>query len=123
MLLRGHNFLITNEFDHCGVKVYEYTYNFKKYLTDTWPPQILFTVPPIREVITEDGMDVTRDVLRYAGPRKNIINPLSIVTFRWRWTIKFKRGGIRISREKVPEKWHGKIIVTDFYNKKNTISL
>jgi len=123
MIFRGHNFTVTREFEHCGVKVYEYVYNFKRYLTDTWPPQIIFTKPSIRTVVTEDGRDVTQDVLRFAGPRKNIISPLSLVVFKWKVTFGLTRKGFRMAIGKVPEVWHGQITVTDFFNKKNTISL
>jgi hypothetical protein len=124
MMFRGNNFEVTREFTRCGVTVYEYLYNFKRYFTDTWPPPIVFTKPPITKVVTEDGEDVTRDVLKYAGPRKNIINPLSLVVFKWRLTCGLsKRGGVSIQIKKVPELWHGQITVTDFFNKKNTISL
>jgi hypothetical protein len=124
MLFRGENFRVVREFEYCGVTVYEYMYNFKRYLTDTWPPPIIFTKPLIRDVVTDDGRNVTQDVMRYAGPRKNIISPLSLVVFRWKLTCGLsKRGGVRIALERVPCVWHGKITVTDFFNKKNTISM
>jgi hypothetical protein len=123
LFFKRKNFTITDTLDYEGKEVYEYEYNFKKYLTDIWPPDTITRGPVIKSVIREDGVDVSGHVLQFAGPRKNVINPLGLVSYRRKLRIRFIwPGGIRISYKLVPVPFHGRVSVVDIFNKKNTLS-
>jgi hypothetical protein len=123
LFFKTKNFTITDVIDYDGKNVYEYEYNFKKYRTDVWPPDTVTRGPVIKSVIRHDGVDVSEHVLKFAGPRKNIVNPMGLVSYRRRFRIRFIwPGGISISYENVPEKFQGCVTVVDIFNKKNTLS-
>lgn len=126
MFFKKKNFTVTNEYDMGdGLIVKEYTYNLSKYLTDVWPPNLSSSSGgfPIRSAVREeDGSDVTERVLRFSGPRKNYVNPVSAYRKRRRIRVSFLGwGGIRISVADVWEKYTGNVIVTDIFGVKKTV--
>lgn len=114
IFFKRKNFTITREFEFCGKKIKEYVYNMKRYFTDVWPP-ILGTGPPIKKVVRDsDGVDVTKNVIKFSGPMKNHLNPLGVYTKKRKMTLKYTEiGGIRISYEHVWEPYYGTVTVTD----------
>ena len=114
IFFKRKNFTITKEFDFCGKNIKEYVYNMKRYFTDVWPPQRGIG-PPIKTVIRDsDGVDVTKNVLKFSGPMKNHVNPLSVYMKRKKIIIKYPEfGKIRISYEYIWEPYHGSLTITD----------
>jgi hypothetical protein len=119
------NFTVTREFKFGNVVVKEYTYNMSRYYTDTWPPNILAgTGFPIFKVVREDdGVDVTNQVLKFSGPRKNYVNPLSTCTYTNKVSIQCVNFGIRIRIEKIWIPYTGNVIVTDILGRKRTLQI
>lgn len=124
LFFKGENFKILREFDMCGVHVKEYRYNLSKFLTDVWPPNILGgTGLPIKSAIREDdGSDVTEMVLRFSGPKKNYVNPVSV--FRKKKKLKIDYGKFGVLRLVFEDEWEpytGNIIVTDILGIKRVV--
>lgn len=105
------NFTITRRFDN---GIVEYVYSSKKYFTDVWPPKTC-TSFPIKSVIREDGVDVTRNVLKFSGPKRNYINPLGVQLIKKKVTWKYHNFGIRFELGDYFEEYHGTITVTDIF--------
>lgn len=114
MFFKRKNFTIVREFEFCGKNIKEYVYNLKRYWTDVWPPPRGIG-PPIKAVTRDsDGIDVTKNVLKFSGPMKNYINPLGLYKKSRKITIKYTElGGIRFSYEPVWEPYTGTVTVTD----------
>ena len=119
------NFTVTREFEIGGVTVKEYTYNLSRYYTDTWPPNTLAGsgFPIFKVVRDEDGADITTQVLKFAGPRKNYVNPLSTFVHRYRVRVRCSIFGIRVSLEKAWFPYTGNVTVTDILGGKRTLQI
>lgn len=123
LFLKGKNFTIIREFDMGGgVVVKEYVYNLKRFLTDVWPP-LSGKGFPIKSAVRErDGTDVTEMVLKFSGPRKNYINPLSLSTKRKKVFIEYKNfGKLSIVYKDVWEPYEGNVIITDIMGVKKIV--
>jgi hypothetical protein len=127
VFFKGKNFTVVKEFEMGGVHVKEYRYNMGKFLTDVWPPRLSAGSGfPIKSAVREDdGSDVTEMVLRFSGPRKNYVNPLSV--FRRSKSAKIKLdlktfGRIRVTLEDdVWEPYTGNVLVTDILGFKKVV--
>jgi hypothetical protein len=127
VFFKGKNFTITREFEMCGVRVKEYRYNMSMYLTDVWPPNISSGSGfPIRSAIREDdGSDVTEMVLRFSGPRKNYVNPVSVARRKNR-ALRMDAstfGRIRFVLEDTWEPYIGNVVITDTLGLKKVIRI
>jgi len=124
MYFKRKNFTVTREFKMGeDVTVKEYTYNMSRYYTDVWPPDTSAGSGfPIAHVVREfDGANITKSVLKFSGPRKNYVNPLSLRTREKRLRIRFVNFGIRISLEETWTPYEGGITVTDILGGKRTL--
>lgn len=122
---KRRNFTVTKEFKIGDITVKEYTYNMSRYYTDTWPPNTSAGSGfPIAHVIREgDGADITQSVLKFSGPRKNYINPLSLCTRKKKIHVRFVNFGVRVSLEDVWVSYTGELIVTDILGGRRTIQI
>lgn len=109
------NFTVTRSFVHEDKTIYEYVYSSKRYLTDTWPPKTNHFGFPIKKVIREDGKDVTENVLRFSGPKRNFVHNLGVCTIKKKIFTKFHNFGIRITIEDYIEKYNGTVYVSDIF--------
>jgi hypothetical protein len=126
MFFKQKNFTILREFEMFnGVSVKEYRYNMGKFLTDVWPPNISGGGSgfPIKSAVREDdGSDVTEMVLKFSGPKKNYVNPLSVFRKKKRIRVDYKKFGVfRIVIEDVWERYDGNVIVTDILGVKKVV--
>lgn len=124
VFLKKKNFTVTKEFSmgNNGIILKEYVYNMSRYLTDVWPPVTSAPGFPIQSVIREkDGLDITKRVIQFSGPKKNYVNPLATYTKKRRVSVSFINLGIRISVENSWEPYEGNIIVTDTLGIKKVI--
>lgn len=113
MFFKRKNFTIVREFEFCGKNIKEYVYNLKRYWTDVWPPPRGIG-PPIKAVTRDsDGLDVTKNIIKFSGPMKNYINPLGLCTKKRKLVIQCKNLGVHVSYEPVWEPYTGTITVTD----------
>lgn len=113
MFFKRKNFTILREFEVCGKNVKEYVYNMKSFLTDVWPPQ-RGTGPPIKKVTRDsDGVDVTKNVLKFSGPMKNYVNPLGLCINKRKLVVHCKNFGVQLSYEPFLKLYDGTITVTD----------
>jgi hypothetical protein len=124
IFFKNKNFTILKEFEMGGVRVKEYRYNMGKFLTDVWPPKISSDAGmPIRSAFREDdGSDVTEMVLKFSGPRKNYVNPVSVFRRRRRFRLDYTTFGL--VRFVLDETWYpydGNVIVTDIFGFKKVI--
>lgn len=102
--LKGPNFTVKSKryIDHegfvrCGHgpdglnKIIEYVYNLGTmwYYGKVWPPAFSSRGAPIKKAILSSGVDITEQVLRFAGPRKNEITPCAFIKFTKRWKFRF----------------------------------
>lgn len=125
MYFKRRNFTVTREFKMGDITVKEYTYNMKRYYTDTWPPNTSAgTGFPIMSVIREgDCKDVTNEVLKFSGPRKNYVNPLSLCTRKKRIHIRIINFGIRVQLEDSWSPYEGDVTVIDILGGRRTIQI
>jgi hypothetical protein len=127
VFFKGKNFSVIREFEMCGVHVKEYRYNMSRYLTDVWPPDLSRGSGfPIRSAIREDdGSDVTEMVLRFSGPRKNYVNPVSVARRKKRTLRMDARtfGRIRLVLEEQWEPYSGNVVITDALGFKKVIRI
>ena len=125
MYFKKGNFTVTKEFEMGGVSVKEYTYNMSRYYTDTWPPNtVIGSGFPIFKVIREDdGVDITKLVLKFSGPRKNYVNPLSTFVHKNKISINCTNFGIRVSIKKTWIPYTGNVIVTDILGGNRTLQI
>jgi len=125
LYFKRSNFTVTREFRIGDVTVKEYTYNMSRYYTDTWPPNTSAgTGFPILSVIREgDGVDITQSVLKFSGPRKNYINPLSVCTRKKKIHVRFVNFGVRVSLEDAWVSYDGELTVTDILGGRRTIQI
>lgn len=114
LFFKKKNFTRTREVDiGNGVVLTEYVYNMRKYFTDVWPPKMAGRDFPIRHAIREDGLDITTNILSFAGPMKNYINPIGAYTRRKKLSIEFVNAGFRITFKEVWEPYRGVFVVTN----------
>jgi hypothetical protein len=126
VFFKGKNFTILREFEMGGVHVKEYRYNLSKFLTDVWPPNVYGGCgPPIKSAIREeDGSDVTEMVLKFSGPKKNYVNPVSV--FRKKKKIRMdysKFGALCVTFKDEWEPYKGNVTVTDIFGVKKVVSV
>jgi hypothetical protein len=124
LFFKGKNFTILKEFSMGGVHVKEYRYNMRRFLTDVWPPKLSEGKGlPIRTAVREDdGSDVTEMVLRFSGPRKNYVNPVSVFRKKKKFRIDVQEfGKIRFVLEDTWIPYDGNVIVTDVMGFKKVI--
>jgi hypothetical protein len=125
VFFKGKNFTILREFDIGGnVKVKEYRYNMGKFLTDVWPPNVSGGSGfPIKLAVREsDGLDVTETVLKFSGPKRNYVHPLSVCLKRKRVRLDYTTFGVlRVLFEDVWEPYIGNVIVTDILGLKKVV--
>lgn len=116
------NFTIINEFEFGGKIIKEYTYNKTTYYTDTWPPQ-KGKGPVIKNVVRDlDGIDVTKNVLKFGGPMKNYINPLAVCMIKKKLIIKIPHWyRITISYDYVYTPYEGTVTFTDTFGIKRMV--
>lgn len=112
------NFTIIRKFDN---DITEYVYGSHRYFTDVWPPNLRHIGFPIRSAIRDDGEDVTKMVLKFAGPRKNFVHPLGASKIKKRVRISFRNFGIRFEIVDRLEKYHGPVTVTDIFGNIRTV--
>lgn len=128
MFFKRKNFTVTREFKMGeNVHIWEYTYNMSRYLTDVWPPNTSSSSGfPIKSVIREDdGSDVTENVLKFSGPRKNYVNPVSLFKKRGRKLVVkcIGWGKFRLEFVDTWEPYYGNVIVSDVFGFKKIIPL
>lgn len=113
------------EFRMGDVSVKEYRYNMRRFLTDVWPPELSAgTGLPIRSAVREeDGSDVTEMVLKFSGPRKNYVNPVSVFRKKKRLRVKMHNFGIRFVIEDTWVPYSGNVIVTDVMGFKKVVPI
>lgn len=118
------NFTIVNEFDFGNTRIKEYTYNKTTYYTDVWPPKKGYG-PTIKRVVRDlDGIDVTKNVLKFAGPMKNYINNFGVCMVKKRIIFTFSSWyKINISYGYVYEPYEGTITVTDTLGFKKVVCI
>ena len=124
LFFKGKNFTVLREFERCGVTIKEYRYNMGRFLTDVWPPNLSGGSGfPIRSAVREDdGSDVTEMVLRFSGPRKNYVNPVSVFHRKRRLRLDLGNfGRIRVVFEDTWEPYNGNVIVTDILGVKKVV--
>ncbi len=122
LLFKQSNFSIIRKFYIDETKqITEYVYNSHKFFTDTWPPNTTTKGTPIKSVIRDDGKDITETVLKYAGPLKCYVNPISLNTFKKKLRLRLHILGVKILYEDVSEPFNGDITVTDILGKTRTI--
>jgi hypothetical protein len=118
------NFTVTKKFKHQKVTIYEYVYGSKRYLSDTWPPNIRHTGLPIKSVKRDDGVDVTENVLKFSGPMRNYVHSLGVCKITKKLGIKsHKFGGVRFELCDHIEKYTGYVIVKDILGGLKTIHI
>jgi hypothetical protein len=112
------NFTITKKIIHNkNTTIYEYVYGSRRYLTDTWPPNIRHNGFPIKSVKRDDGIDVTQNVLKFSGPMRNYVHPLGVCVMKKKVSIKCHQlGGLRFELKDCFEKYKGTVIVEDIFN-------
>lgn len=121
---KKRNFTVTKEFKIGDVTVKEYTYNLSRYYTDTWPPNTSAGSLPIHSVIRDDdGLDVTKQVLKFSGPRKNYVNPLGTFTSKKKIHVNFVNLGVQFKFEETWVPYTGKVTVTDILGGKRTLQI
>ncbi len=124
LFFKDDNFTIKNEIQMGVHRVWEYVYNMKRYFTDTWPPNLrLGAGPPIRSVTRDDGVDVTERVIKFSGPRRNYINPLSLYTIVKKWRVTFHFMGVKATLEDNLKPYEGGFMVTDTLGQKRAIKM
>ena len=124
MFFKKGNFTVTRVFNIDDIEIKEYTYNLSRYLTDVWPPDTSTVGFPIRSVIREDdGTDVTASVLKFSGPRKNHVNPVSLFKSSKKIRVRFVNFGIRVSVEDVWRPYVGDVTVTDILGFKKVVTI
>jgi hypothetical protein len=121
LFLKKPNFTIIRTFFIDGNKFTEYIYNSKTYFTDVWPPNTSVRGTPIKSVIRDDGKDVTKMAIKFSGPRRCYIHPLSVCSFRKKLRMKYHNFGVRLYFEDVSEKFKGSYVVTDILGTIKTI--
>ena len=114
------NFTKIRSFKSDDVEITEYIYGSKRYFTDTWPPKrgIGF---PIKSVIRDDGIDVTKNVLSFSGPMRNLVHPLGVCNMTKRISVKFVNFGIRFELIDYIERYSGTVTVIDIFGNLKTI--
>lgn len=118
------NFSILRIFEIGENTIYEYVYNTKTYYSDTWPPNTSCRDYPIKTAVREDGKDVTETVIKFSGPRRNFVNPLSVNDFYNKLVINIKQfGRIRFEIKKFFTSYTGNVHVTDIFGNKKTIKI
>ncbi len=116
------NFTILRTFEIGDVTIHEYVYNSKTYYSDVWPPDTSCRDFPISTVVREDGKNITEQVLKFSGPRRNYVNPISISDFYKRITINLKKfGRIRFEIKEFFKKYCGEVTVTNIFGSKKVI--
>lgn len=125
LFFKGRNFKVLKEFRMGDVSVKEYRYNMRRFLTDVWPPELSAgTGLPIRSAVREeDGSDVTEMVLKFSGPRKNYVNPVSVFRKKKRLRVKMHNFGIRFVIEDTWVPYSGNVIVTDVMGFKKVVPI
>lgn len=127
IFFKGNNFTVLKEYDIIPDRVHvkEYRYNMGRFLTDVWPPNVFGggSGLPIKSAVREkDGSDVTEMVLKFAGPKKNYVNPVSVFYKRKRFRVDFQNfGRIRFVIEDAWEPYNGNVVVTDILGFKKVI--
>lgn len=111
------NFTIIRNFD--GIT--EYVYGSHRYFTDVWPPNLRHIGFPIHSAVRDDGEDVTKMVLKFAGPRKNYVHPLSASKMKKRIRVSFHNFKIRFEIVDRIEKYSGTVTVTDIFGNLRTV--
>lgn len=96
-----------------NLKILSYFYSGEKEFM--WPPQFTNRSPPIESATRIDGTDITKQVLEFAGPRKNELVPFSFHVFKRKWKIRFRPFGVQLSLEDCIERG-GDVIVKNIFN-------
>jgi hypothetical protein len=121
LFFKGKNFTVLREFEMGDSIIKEYRYNLKTFFTDVWPPKI-GTGMPIKSVTRdEDGSDVTDMVLRFSGPKKNYVNPVSLFRKKKGFSVKFYGTGVRVTYGDTWDPYEGTATVTDIFGLKKTV--
>lgn len=125
LFFKDTNFTVKKEFLLGSSRIREYVYNMKRYLTDVWPPNLLAggREPPICSVVRDDGVDITRRVMKFSGPRRNYIHPLSLHVIKKKPKITFKVFGVSVTLVDVPVPYEGSFTVTTSLGKKSVIKM
>lgn len=126
LFFKGKNFTVLREFTMGGVHVKEYRYNMRRFLTDVWPPKLSEGKGlPIKTAVREDdGSDVTEMVLKFSGPRKNYVNPVSVFRKKKKLRVCIQNfGRIQFVIEDTWVPYEGNVIVTDVMGFKKTVPI